>query len=184
MAYTLQEYYDISDDTITQCYGVNWRGQTFTDAGGFSLTKVSVKAFKIGSPGDVTMNIKATTAGKPSGAALGTATTSANGWTTDGAGDWYDFIFDPAVVLDAGVMYAIEVSIPTGNSVNQIIWRDDQSGATYAGGTYVYSSNSGGSWTISSGGDLMFRTYSTAGPPTGAGIPIILHHRKLMAGAL
>ena len=160
MAYTLQEYYDVNDNTTTVCYGVQWRCQTFTDAGGFDLTRVSVKAFRTGTPGDVTMDIMGTTDGKPSEGVLGTVDVSANGWTTDSAGDWYNFDFSPAVTLTAGTPYAIVLSIPGGGPTNKIDWRDDSSGAAYDGGTYVYSTDSGSNWTISSGADLMFRTYS------------------------
>jgi len=166
MAYTLQEYYDTGDDTLTVCYSNNWRGQTFTDASGFDLTRVSIKAYRIGAPGNVTMDIMATTAGKPSGAVLGTVDVSANGWTTDADGDWYDFDFETPVTIPAGTMYAIVLSIPAGDASNQVRWRDDQSGTPYSNGTYVYSSNSGGTWTISAGADLMFRTYS--GDDSGA----------------
>lgn len=161
MAYILQEYYDTGDDIITVVYATNWRGQTFTDVDGFDLTRVSIKACRVGSPGDVTMDIMATTAGKPSGAILGTVDVNANGWTTDAGGDWYNFDFETPVTIPAATMCAIVLSIPAGNAANHIWWRDDQSGTTYTGGTYVYSSNSGSTWTISSGGDLMFRTYST-----------------------
>ena len=158
MAYTLQEYYDTGDGTYTEVYSIRWRSQTFTDAIGFDLTRVAIKAYRIGAPGDVTMNIMATTSNKPSGDILGTVDVSANAWTDNSAGDWYNFDFVTPVTIPAATPYCFVLSIPGGNVGNQVRWKIDTTGS-YLGGYWVSSTNSGSTWTVNAGSDGMFRTY-------------------------
>lgn len=164
MSDTLYESYDTGDDTTKGAiFGPGWRGQTFTPAISHTITSVKVKIFRTGSPGTVNFGVYATSAGKPTGATLCTGTLDGNSLPTTTT--TLTEVALSGALLTAGTMYAIVFSAPSGaNSSNAISLRVKAAG-TYAGGSYIFSSNSGSSWSTDAG-DIVFDEYGI--PATGA----------------
>ena len=158
MAYTLQDSYTTGYDQDSNFYAANWYGQTFTANSAYSISRVSLPLKRVGSPGTLTVSIRATTAGLPTGADLCSATMDPAGISTSYV--WYDFDFSPAVALSSGSVYAIVIRTASGDGSNLLGVQADNSSPTYTGGTFVFSTNSGASWTAVSGRDFLFETYS------------------------
>ncbi len=159
MAYTLQVYYDTNDDTEAGPSGAGkLDAQTFTTVDAFSISRVSLKLFRIGSPGTLTVSIRATSANLPTGGDLVSGTFNANAITATSPGEWVDINFSPALALTATTKYAIVITAGPDTS-NRCFWRYDGSSATYAGGNRC--SFNGSTWSSAATSDQMFRTYNT-----------------------
>lgn len=161
----LRDFYDTNNDNYA---GYNesdeWRAQTFTASGSYSVTQVALRLFRINTPGTVTVSIKATDSnGKPTGADLCSGTTDGNALTTDTAGAWVTITFTTAYALTHNTLYAIVVKAVCPNTSDYWYWTYDDNDATYVGGRALYNSAApAGTWNFMSGtDDYMFRTYST-----------------------
>ncbi len=140
------ENYTTGDTEAICCYDNHWQAQTFTPSRSHKITyvKLNVNKYPAGSPGDVTISIRATDAdGKPTGADLASVTVNGNSWQETGT--WETITFDSSCVLKAGLMYAIIMRAPAGSLGNSACWRDDATGA-YTGGRFRNSSDSGSTW--------------------------------------
>lgn len=154
-----QESYIINDDSAEDFFGVEWEAQTFTNNAAYIITAVKVRVFRILSPGDVTVSIRATAAGEPTGADLTTGTFDGDTLTTNTSGEWITITLSP-IALDNATQYAIVMRAVSGSGANTVSWRADGSSPTYSGGTRVSSGNSGSNWNVVSGTDLLFETIS------------------------
>jgi hypothetical protein len=158
------KHYDFLHPVLRRAWDNAICTQTFTTVGSFDISKVSLKLFRSGSPGDITVGIWDTSGGKPSGGAVVSVTQSGNGITTDSGGEWVDFVFASPYTLSATHLYAIVWSAGAGSDIsNYGAARRDGTPPTYADGQSGFSSNSGGSWTMSSTTDYVFETYSGTG---------------------
>jgi hypothetical protein len=160
----LYEYYNTGDSGQDAIYGSRWRAQTFTPSTAHTITSVKLELFRTGSPGTVTVSIKATSSDKPSGADLCSGTTNGNTLPTGSPYEWREITLGSGYDLSASTMYAVVVRISGGSSGNCIKWRADKTSPTYTGGTAVDSRNSGSSWSIRTGKDFMFEDW---GDPIG-----------------
>ena len=160
----LYEYYNVGYDTAENFYGVHWRGQTFTPSVAHTITSVWLRLYRSGSPGTVTVGIRATSSGHPTGADLCSGTTDGDVITTVTAGDWYEITLGDGYALSASVQYAIVVRAITGNASNQLFWKMDATSPTYAGGALESSATSGVSWSTNTGIDLMFEEWGVVSP--------------------
>lgn len=153
-----------------------WGGQTFTPAISGALKAVDINLFCSGCTGTtpaLTVSVRATSGGLPTGADLATATI--NGFSSGASGD-YTAVFATPAALTAGTMYAIVIR-PTANPSpgTYALTRSGTSttGAdVYAGGSRVAGATSGTVWSIPlTGGiatDAGFRTYmQTGNAPAG-----------------
>ena len=77
-AVTLYENYNTGDDNGSLIYSTVWNAQTFTPASSHTILKVNLKLIKVGNPGTITVSIRATDAGKPTGVDLCSGTTNGN----------------------------------------------------------------------------------------------------------
>ena len=79
-ASTLYENYNTGDDAALGIYGAIWAAQTFTvGAAGHTITSVKLLLYRYGSPGTVTVSIRATDGnGHPTGSDLTSGTTDGN----------------------------------------------------------------------------------------------------------
>lgn len=155
---TLYEYYNTGD---TGHATVIWMGQTFTPAIAHSITRVLIKIGAIdGSPGDLTVSIRATSGGLPTGNDLVSAT-KAQAQISVG---WNTFDFASSYGLSANVRYAIIFRSSVYDSSNRYWWRCDFTPA-YAGGSFV-SSADGVSWTSDTSYDFMFEEWGDPTLPT------------------
>lgn len=152
----LVDSYNAGYDNQYAFYGVNWAAQTWTTTATYIIVSAKLRLYRIGIPGDITMNIQGTVAGKPDGSTIATCTISGNAITTDADGEWVEFDLGDGATLDTGTVYAIVMSGGVDVS-NRVTWKSVLAGG-YGGGTAMYSTNGGDAWALSDS-DCMFETY-------------------------
>lgn len=150
-------------DSRTEVYGSYWSGQTFIPSIAHRITSVKLKLWRHGSPGTITVSIRATSGGRPTGGDLCSGTTNGNTLSSEYTQPtWREISLGDGYNLAADTQYAIVVRAPDGDSNNDVDWW--KNGDIYAGGTRVRSTDSDSSWT-SFAGDLAFEEWGVA-PPT------------------
>jgi hypothetical protein len=136
------------------------RGNTFTPDKDLNTVRIRVNLVNTtGGTGDVICELFATSAGKPTGPALGSVTVDGTDITDVTTGEWVDFYFDPYVSLSDGVMYAFAVR--TAESFFRI---NLATSSQYSGGTWVQSDNGGGWWDIVPSFEVVFEIYEGGDP--------------------
>lgn len=155
----LQEYYNTGDNSYSILYGDYWDAQTFTPSQQHKIAKVKLRLYRVGSPGTITVGIKATSAHLPTGDDLCAGTTDGDTLTTDTAGEWREIALGSGYTLTAGTKYAIVLRISGGSTSDCIRWRRLFDSPTYAGGNRASSLNGGSSWVTESTTDMMFEEY-------------------------
>lgn len=157
----LQENYIVNDDAERDFFGVFWTGQTFTPATAHTLGAVKLKVARILIPGIITVSIRATSGGLPTGADLAVGTF--DGDLLNAKPTYIERLVSMVVpvALSVSVKYAIVVRALTGDASNLISWREDVTAPTYAGGERVDSVNSGSTWTNVTGDDMWFAEYGS-----------------------
>jgi len=163
---TLYEYYNTGDTDKWSIYGVQWGAQTFTPSVAHKITSVKLKLYKLGSPGTVTVGIRATDVnGHPTGADLCSGTTDGNTLPLYPTFEWREIILGAGYDLVAGTKYAIVVRATGGIESDSVSWRLDYTSPTYAGGNFEYSGSSGAAWA-SADYDFMFEEWGEPPPVT------------------
>ncbi len=154
-----------------------WGGQTFTPSVNGLLTAADINLFCSGCTGttpNLTVSLRATSGGLPTGADLATGTIT--GFGNGGVASFFNVTFSPQVALTAGTMYALVIRPVTNPSPGTYaLTRSGTSTAgsdAYAGGTRVAGATSGTVWSIPlTGGvstDAGFHTYMDSGfAPSG-----------------
>ncbi len=149
-----------------------WGGQTFTPSVNGLLTAADLNLFCSGCTGttpNLTLSLRATSGGLPTGADLATGTIT--GFGNGGVASYFHVTFSPQVALTAGTMYAMVIR-PTANPSpgTYALTRSGTSTAgnnVYPGGTRVSGATSGTVWSIPlTGGvstDAGFVTYMDSG---------------------
>jgi hypothetical protein len=146
-----------------------WTGQTFIAGLSGMLVKADIQLFCNGcgaTPPNLTLSVRATSAGLPTGADLASVTvpgsTFASGNITS-----YTANFGSPATLTSGTQYALvlrPVSAPAGSGYFWI----RSSPSTYANGSRVLSADSGATWSADSTRDYNFKTYIQNGySPSG-----------------
>ncbi len=149
-----------------------WTGQTFIPSVSGQLLRVESTIFCNGcgaTPPDLTLSVRATAAGLPTGADLAAVTIPGSNYGS-GASVTFMATFGAPATLTAGTQYALvmrPVSAPAGTGYFWI----RSSPSTYANGQRVLSANSGGTWSTDSTRDYNFKAVM-AGPysPTSGNI--------------
>lgn len=141
-----------------------WTGQTFIPSLTGQLEQADVQLFCNGcgaTPPDLTLSVRATSAGLPTGADL--ASTTIPGATfANGATATFSATFSSPATLTSGTQYALilhPVSAPAGSGYFWI----RSSPSTYASGSRVLSANSGATWSADTTRDYNFKTYINPG---------------------
>jgi hypothetical protein len=138
------------------------RGQSFTPAVNHTLTRISTKLSKSGSPSDnAVMKLYATAAGLPS-TLIATSTTTLALSSLTGNAVIYDFDFS-SVPLTAGTMYAWEVERSGALNDSNYFNVYELDPAAYAGGTKL--NFNGTAWSTNATADL-YSTISISGSAT------------------
>jgi hypothetical protein len=156
----LQTYYEQGIDNWA-FYGATWQAQTFTTSEpiNYTVTIISLKMYRAGNPGTVTVSIRATdTNGHPSGSDLTSGSLNGNSFTTDTNGAWYNFTLTP-YTLSQLTKYAIVVRATAGGSSNYVVWIGAYSSGTYPYGNAEYSTTSGSTWGSQTTADMTFKVY-------------------------
>ncbi|GGD46866.1 hypothetical protein GCM10011514_08580 [Emticicia aquatilis] len=153
-------------------------GQTFTPSVSGTLTKADINLFCSGCTGTIpnlTLSVRATSAGLPTGADLATATITG---FNSGSSAYYSTTFSSPASLVAGTQYALIIRPTTNPSPGTYaLTRSGTSTAgadVYAGGTRVSGATSGTVWSIPlTGGvstDAGFHVYMASNAANGGGI--------------
>lgn len=149
---TLFEYYNTGDDDVgSSAYGLNWVAQSFTPVTSHKITKVKLKLGRMGSPGTVTVSIRATSSGLPTGDDLCFGTTDGDtliDFLVNPECGWREITLGAGYNLVAGTQYAICWRAPSGDASNKIRPRSDTTNPTYTRGTTLDSYDGGSSWEV------------------------------------
>src|SRR3990167_8363294 len=172
MSDTLYERSNSADDSNASIGGSTaWEGQTFTPSIQHTVTSVKLFLYRDDGvlPGTVTVSIRNTSAGLPTGADLVSGTFNGDTATTSGAGNWEEFTFTGSTTqLAASTTYAIAIRVSAATA--QIKSKATNPGQ-YTGGTAVSSGDSGGTWTVYGNGfDYQFEEYGYPLPGEGQGL--------------
>ena len=123
---TRYEYYNTGDDSFTTFFGATWKAQTFTSPIAHKITSVKLELYRVGSPGTVTIGIRATNGdGHPTGGDLCSGTTDGDTLPTSASPEWREINLGSGYTLDADVKYAIVARAVSGNDVNVVGWREN-----------------------------------------------------------
>jgi len=149
-----------------------WNAQTFTPSMSGPLTRVDLALYCYlctSTPPTVSVSIRATSGGLPTGGDLATSfVTIAIG----GSSTWYTANFPTPTTVSAGTKYAIVVRALSAFTAGQLAFSNSAKSLTasddlYTSGQLLFSTNSGGAWTVAyaSGGgtDGLFKTYVATG---------------------
>src|SRR6185369_15037124 len=142
----------------------NWTGQTFIAGVSGQLVKADIQLFCSGcgaTPPNLTLSVRATAAGLPTGADLATATVPGSAFAS-GSTTTFTASFGSPATLTSGTQYALilrPVSAPAGSGYFWI----RSSPSTYASGSRVLSADSGGTWSADTTRDYNFKTYMQVG---------------------
>ncbi|HET8775237.1 MAG TPA: carboxypeptidase-like regulatory domain-containing protein, partial [Thermoanaerobaculia bacterium] len=169
-----------------------WGGQTFTPASTGTMPRVDINLFCSGCTGttpNLTLSLRATSGGLPTGADLASATITG---FNSGASAFYTATFGAPPTLNAGTMYALVIR-PTANPApgTYALTRSGTSTAgasTYAGGTRVAGATSGTVWSIPlTGGvstDAGFKVFMQTGFASSGNLVSSLKDSNPLAGLL
>ena len=167
----LVESYTTGDDTEHGLWAVSDNiAQTFTVGNtgyniDFNLSGINLKLFRVGSPGNVGINITpVNSSGHPIiSVVYSTGTIDGATLTTTSSGVWYNISMS-SYKLEASTKYAIHLyPLGTIGGSDRFHWRADDSSSTYSGGQAFSSSDSGGTWT--GHGDHMFEVWGISAFP-------------------
>jgi hypothetical protein len=162
----LKESFETYDGTGFSIYGTSWRAQTFTTTSAYLTTAVALYGWKYGSPGNVTVSIRAVDDdGKPTGDDLCYITVSDDVLSALPTMAWHTFTFSSSHALDDDTQYAIIIRAPSGNGGNYYA-PFGYSSSGYAGGGSV--NGDGSIWgEVSATKDINFRVYGEEIPLPG-----------------
>jgi len=136
-----------------------WKGQTFTtDSAGYPITAVTLRLWRqSAATGDLTVSIRATSSGLPTGADLVSATIAVSTISTTTPGEFYTFTFSSPYTLSGSTVYAICARRST--TLSWVYWRFDDTSPSYTDGQGCSSTNAGSTWSALSTDDMMFEVY-------------------------
>jgi hypothetical protein len=143
----------------------SWAGQTFTPSVTGVATKIDLDLFCsacTGTTPNLTVSIRATTSGVPTGSDLASATILG---FNSGSGGFFSANFASPITLNAGTSYAVvfrSVSNVSAGTYAYVV----SSANPYTAGQRVTSTNSGTNWTpdtTSGGRDLGFKIWMNSG---------------------
>lgn len=163
--YFLEDYHALVASITTgtdedPIYTTTWIGQTFTTLSDqVAITKVVLDLARYNNvTGDVSISIRATSAGLPTGADLGVRVYPDATMFQHTTYKTITVEFDTPIAVSPSTVYAVIIRVAGGDASNRIMWKSS-SANPYASGQKVTSSNSGGSWTAVSGSDMRMEVY-------------------------
>jgi hypothetical protein len=159
---TLDQSNTAGTTTGTSFSTASWGGQTFIPAVTGQLVQVTVPLFCNGCTGttpNLTLSVRATSGGLPTGGDLATATLPG---FSSGAGISYTVSFGSPATLTSGTQYALILRPVANPSAGGYFWIRS-SPSTYANGQRVISIDNGATFTADSTRDFNFKTYMRTG---------------------
>lgn len=158
----LKEYFNETPNAaVTMVSSSRWCAQSWTTTSSYDIASVKVRLYRSGTPGTVTVSIRAASGDAPTGGDLASGTTDGDTLTTDTAGEWREVTFGSSYTLSSGIKYTIVVRAEAGI----LGWTGRDGAPLYADGDNSFSFNSGENWSSHAGvEDHNFETYSGAPP--------------------
>jgi len=141
-----------NDDNQESISGTTWKAMTFTPGGNHTIRVVRLALYG-SSVGAITVSIRATSGGLPTGADLASGTLDGGQLSSSYDGRVFDISLGAGTALTAGTVYSIVVRAASGT----LYWRSSAAG--YVGGQKCSSANSGSAWTADSTRDLLFEEF-------------------------
>ena len=129
-----------NDDNQETFTGNNWRAMTFTPETNHTIRGVRLALYG-SSIGSITVSIRATASGLPTGSDLCSGTLDGSQLNGTWDGKVYDISLGAGTALTAGTVYALVVRTASGN----LSWRSSPAG--YDRGQKCNSANAGVAWT-------------------------------------
>jgi len=158
----LWENYSTGVDGNYTIQSNEWYAQTFTiTPESHSVNEIRVYGYREGEPGTVTLSIRDTASGLPTGADLTSGTFNGDTVTNSTAGAWCA-VAVTEINLDYGEVYAVVARAEAGDADNTFHILVDESTPSYAGGSAIESSDSGVTWSADTGTDAYFQVYGKA----------------------
>jgi len=151
-----------------------WNAQTFTAGTSGPLTRVDVNLYCYfcgGAPPAITVSIRATSGGVPTGGDLATTSTTITNWPT-GQKMFFTANFSAPTTVSAGTQYAIVIRASAAFTAGQLAFSMSALSPSvgndlYPRGQLLYSTTSGSAWTVayatSGTADALFITYVGTG---------------------
>lgn len=152
----LYETQSRDESNETDVFGADWQAQIFKPSIAHTITLCKLRLYRVGSPGTVTVGVRAVAAGEPTGADLASGTIDGNTLGTATAGATVQVIFTTPISLTAATSYALVIRVPSGNISNALGLRIGGVSLPtnpYANGDIYRSADSGGTWTLGYAGD-------------------------------
>jgi len=147
--------YNGSADWNSSVYNTNWSAQSFLSNVSIPFTNASLKLYRIGTPGTLSVNIyHADATGKPTGASLTSG--SYNGDTLTAVATGEDVIIPLTSAVGSAGNFSIVLSAPAGSLGNSVEWLMDSTVPVFLNGVVATTNDSGGNWTINSSLDAIF----------------------------
>jgi len=157
-------FQQLGTDSTTNIYETHWGGQTFTTTNAFNITILTLRMYRVGDPGNITVGIRATDGlGHPTGSDLVTATYNVSGITANVLGSPYNITLD-STALSATTKYAIVVRALGTAFPATYVGLKYKAGGAFANGNLETSVDSGTSWASSAADDATFAIYGNAYP--------------------
>jgi len=138
-----------------------WEAQTFIPSVAGQITQIDADLFCSGCSGtnpNITIEIRTTSSGVPTGTIL--ATTTIPGFSS-GTGTFYSATFTTPATLASGTTYAVVARLLADRTTGSYAWLRSNS-SQYSNGARVVSTNSGSSWAVDNT-DFGFKTYMSTG---------------------
>lgn len=143
----IDQQYIVNDDSFLHIFGASWHAQSFTPDANHDLTTVRLLLNKEGSPGIMTVSIRAHSVDKPTGSDLQLAgTRDLDVLDIATTQKWIDFDLT-AVAVTAATKFWIIVRTAGVDTDNDGQWRADITSPTYSGGGSSVSADSGVTWS-------------------------------------
>jgi hypothetical protein len=141
---------------INNGYGTRWLGMPFLPVSLHTITAIRLPLYRVGSPGTVTVSIRATAGGLPTGSDLTSGTTAGNSLSTSYPADntYTEISVTPYQIASPGQLLEVIVRATSGDASNYVNWCK-ASGSPYVWSTAQYSSDSGANWSATTG-DMAF----------------------------
>lgn len=151
-------------------------GQTFTPEVKHGLSRVYIKAYRVGNPPPIKVSIwKCGGDHKPTGSELCLVWHDFSDLTEALALEWY-YIDLPAITVIAGQEYAITVNNLNGDGDNHIRWELEKTTPLYARGVKILSGDDGLTWLLQTDKDHLFQEwYIWDKPATKCGLLHVTH---------
>jgi hypothetical protein len=142
----IEYYFQTTADNQTNIYGANWASQTFTtdNATAKTVTSVTLLIDRVGSPGYITVSLRDTAGGVPTGQDIAAGSILGDNISTTAT--WYSVPMVAEKPLNINTQYAIVVRATSADGTSYIQWKFVNAGG-FADGNGITSVNSGVAWT-------------------------------------